>query len=237
MLLACMGLMNAVAQDPEPSGGESALTATELLQAGIEAFDRKNFVEAERRWQQLETDFGENEEVKTELARVRPLLAIAIVAKGEFVDALGLIESSLAIANTLPKEIVEQLRFWYGVCLLKADRLTDAQHAFGGFYANETHDYERRMEAMVLFGMAYLMQGQFAEADAFFTDRVAKLSPGKDSETRGRIAVLQLHALMEAGEYRRALDHLKLWYPKMEEITQLAAFQSHRIHQRHVEHP
>ena len=68
----------------------AALTASELLQAGIEAFDRQNFVEAERVWEQLETDFGESEEVQAELLRLRPLLAIAKVAKGEFVEALGL---------------------------------------------------------------------------------------------------------------------------------------------------
>ncbi|MCB1097596.1 MAG: tetratricopeptide repeat protein [Verrucomicrobiae bacterium] len=227
-LLAVVGcVIDSAAQD---EGGtvsvEATLTASELLQAGSEAFDRQNFAGAEQAWQQLETDFGESEEVKAELLWVRPLLAIAKVAKGEFVEALGLIEASLALAATIPNEIVEQLRFWHGVCLLKAERFVDAQHAFGGFYADESHDYERRMEAMILFGMAYIMQGEFSEANAFFADRVTKLKPGKDSETRGRIAVLQLHALMQAGAHDAALVHLKDWYPKMSEITQLAAFQS-----------
>ncbi|MGK0185167.1 MAG: tetratricopeptide (TPR) repeat protein [Verrucomicrobiales bacterium] len=229
-MFACLAAVTiACGQGDAPVAGEAGgggLTASELLQAGMLAFDRQSFAEAERCWQQLETDFGENEEVKLELVRVRPLLAIAKVAGGQFVDALEMIEEALALAATLPAELLEQLRFWHGVCLLKVDRLVDAQHAFGGFYATEAHDYERRMEAMILFGMAYLMQEQFTEADAFFADRMTKLTSDRDAETRGRIAVLQLHALMEANAYERALEHLKQWFPRMEEVTQLAAFQS-----------
>ena len=206
--------------------GTPALTASELLQAGTEAFERQNFMLAEASWQQLEDDFGENEAVQAELARIRPLLAIAKVASGEFVAALAMIEASVGGGIEIPKEIREQLLFWRGVCLLKTERLIDAQQAFGEFYAEESHDYERRMESMILFGMAYLMQGEFADAEMFFTGRLKQLKPGRDSETRGRIAVLKLHALMEAGEHDRALAHLKVWFLRMNEITQLAAFQS-----------
>ena len=227
LMLAWSGVGSAqdevVARD---ASGAAAMTASELLQAGKEAFERRNFSDAEANWQQLDTDFGENEEVRLELARIRPLLAIAKVATGEFEGALGMIDASLGAEQGIPKDILEQLRFWRGVCLLKSDQLVEAQRAFGEFYAEEAHDYERRMEAMVLFGMAYLMQEEFAEADTFFRGRLERLEPGRDSETRGRIAVLQLHALMEAKRYDQALTHLKEWFPRMEEITQLAAFQS-----------
>lgn len=215
-----------VSGQEEGDGPAGGMSASELLQAGIEAFERQSFTEAERFWQQLDTDFGENLEVKQELEKIQPLLAIAKVASGQFVEALELIEESAGRAAALPAELVEQLRFWQGVCLMKVDRLVEAQHAFGSFYANDAHDYERRMEAMILFGMAYMMQDQFEEADAFFADRIEKLTENRDAESRGRIAVLRLHALMEAGEQVRALEHLKQWYPRMQEITQLAAFQS-----------
>ena len=183
-----------------------------------------------RQWRiggQLEDDFGEDE---GGAVGTRPHPAHAGGRKKwpreNLVAALELIETVLGGPAALLQGISEQLRFWRGVCLFRTDRIIEAQQAFGEFYAEESHDYERRMEAMILFGMAYLVQGEFVEANDFFRDRMVQLMPGRDSEIRGRIAVLQLHALMEAGEHERALVHLKRWFPRMHEITQLAAFQS-----------
>ena len=205
---------------------ESALSASELLQAGHDAFARQNYRESERHWQQLRDDYGENELVQAELEKIKPLLAISKVAAEEFDVALELIDESLGGKLKLSDALREQLVFWRGVCLLKANRQLEAQRVFGEFYANEAHGHERRMEAMVLFGMAYLMQNEFVDASEFFEARLKQLESEKNAETRGRIAVLQLHALMESKENRRALRHLQDWFPRMQEITQLAAFQS-----------
>ena len=214
------------AQDPEPDQELASLTASELMEAGNSAYVRQNFAEAEKHWRRLADEFGENEAVRVELARILPFRAIAKVGQSKFEDALPLIESVLTAPGETPSEVLEQLRFWRGVCLLKTQRLVEAQQAFGEFYAEKRHDHEQRQEAMVLFGMAYLMQGEFTEAESFLADRLKKMSGERDAEARGRIAVLRLHALMEAGMHDAALAHLKEWYPRMGEITQLAAFQS-----------
>jgi hypothetical protein len=72
------------------------LTAEELVASGRAAFERGDFGEAEKRFGQLEEDYGENETVAGMMEGIRPMQAMCRIKAGAFEEALGLVDGALA---------------------------------------------------------------------------------------------------------------------------------------------
>ena len=193
-LLGFAGIAFAQKQNPAPAPASakeapSDLTAPELLKEGRAAFDAQDFPRAEKHFEQLLADYGENPEVAPLADECRPMLAMCKVKAKAFDDAVALIEASLKQPK-LPAAAREELQFWRGICLLQTGEIMPAQEQFGEYYANEKHDRTRRFEAFLLFGTGYIQLEDYGGAADFFSDQIPKLPPDQ-TEVAGRATVLR----------------------------------------------
>ncbi len=199
------------------------LTAPELLKEGRAAFDGQDFAKAEKHFDQLIADYGENAEVAALVDECRPMLAMCKVKAKAFEEAVVLIDASLKNAK-LPTAAREELQFWRGICLLQTGEVMPAQEQFGEYYADEKHDRTRRFEAFLLFGTGYIQLKDYAGAADFFGDQIPKLPPDQ-AEVGGRATVLLLHSLIEAGRDDETLSLIRRTFPKLQSLTQIVSFQ------------
>ncbi len=227
-LLGFAGIAFAQKQNPAPAPASakeapSDLTAPELLKEGRAAFDAQDFPRAEKHFEQLLADYGENPEVAPLADECRPMLAMCKVKAKGFEEAVALIDASLKNAK-LPAAAREELQFWRGICLLQTGEIMPAQEQFGEYYANEKHDRTRRFEAFLLFGTGYIQLEDYGGAADFFSDQIPKLPPDQ-TEVAGRATVLLLHSLIEAGRDDEALTLIRRTFPKLQSVTQVVSFQ------------
>lgn len=216
------------AQDREEKKPPDAIAEVEgpaqLLERGRAAFEANNFAEAEEALEKFIVDYGEAEEAK-EAARIHtPLVAICKVAQKKFAEALTWIEKARQDPE-LDAALSDELSFWRGICLMTQSELVEAQHAFGEYWADETHQPFKRYEALLLFATLYIQQDFPSEAADFLADQIPKfreLAP----EAASRAVVLQLYARLQAGEKDRALALIREEFPRLGEMTQLISFQT-----------
>jgi len=231
-LTACLPLLSpnvvaAPAAPAAPAPGEAAatddLTASGLINQGRAAFDAQDFAKAEKLFDQLVKDYGENAEVAPVVDEIRPLLAMCKVKRGVFDEAITLIDQSLKNPK-LPAPAREELAFWRGICLLRTNETAQAQEQFGAYYANPAHERTRRYEAFLLFGTGYIQLEDYAAAADFFADQIPKLPPDQ-KEVAGRARVLLLHSLIEAGREADALTLVRDSFRELTGMTQVVSFQ------------
>lgn len=211
---------------PSPAPDKKAdvdLTPAELVTAGRKAFDAHDFAKAEKHFDQLVADYGENADVAALVDECRPMLAMCKVKSKEFDTAVGLIEASLANPK-LPAAAREELSFWRGICLLQTGEVAKAQERFGEYYAAEKNDRTRRFEAFLLFGTGFIQLEDYDGAADFFSDQIRKL-PQDQAEVSGRATVLLLHSLIEAGRHDAALELVRQTFPRLNSLTQIVSFQ------------
>jgi TolA-binding protein len=203
------------------------LTASELYEKGIAAFDAGKWQEAEESFTQLQEDYGTNAEVQAALVEIKPLLALAKVRGKNFSDAIPLIEECL-LMDTVKDELKSELKFWLGLCFMQTQRHIEAQITFGEFYK---HHYPQRPhitrchESLILFGVAYTIQGQHSDAADFFAWQMPKLRR-ESPEAAARVTVLLLYSLLEGERYDEALTFVREQFEDIEQVTQLISFQS-----------
>ena len=214
---------SAAPTPPVAPAGSNDLTASGLINQGRAAFDAADFPKAEKLFDQLVADYGENPEVAPFVDEIRPLLAMCRIKRGIFDEAIDLVDQSLKNPK-LPAPAREELGFWRGICLLRTGKITDAQEQFGSYYANTTHDRTRRFESFLLFGTCYIQLGDHTAAADFFAGQIPKLPPDQ-TEVAGRARVLQLHSLIESDRHADALALIRSTFKEMSGMTQIVAFQ------------
>lgn len=210
-------------KEGERTSTEQAVAPLECLKRGRLAFQKNDFVEAEKAFGEFFSDYGENPEAQEALRIHRPYLALSKIGVGKYDEALELIEKSLN-DHALKRKLADELKFWRAICLMQSEDLVAAQEAFGEYWADEKHEVFKRYEALLLFAALYMMQGFDQAAADFLKEQIPEmreLAP----EAAGRAVVLRLHALMKAGEREQALELLKYEYPHLDKVTQVVSFQ------------
>lgn len=196
----------------------------QLLERGRAAFAVNDFEGAEDALEKFIIDYGEAEEAKEAVRVHRPMLAISKVGLKKFSEALEWIDLSLKDPK-LDKRLGDELKFWRGICLMTGGELVDSQHAFGAYWADETHQAFKRYEALLLFATLYIQQDFPTVAADFLEDqqpKIRELAP----EAASRAVVLELYARLQADEPEKALAVIRREYDSMESMTQVISFQS-----------
>ncbi len=233
-----LGGASAFAQDdpkqPAAGGGVTpvaggGLTATELYDEGLKAFNEGRWTDAEQRFTQLLEEYGQNEEAKEAISKLKPMIALSRVRAKKFADALPVIEEVLALKTSSP-ELTSELFFWRGLCLMQTKQFVDAQIALGEFYKayyyrKQNRNLTRCHEALILFAVGYTLQGDHAGAVEFMTWQLPKLRR-ESREAAARVTVLLLYSLMEGEQYDDALKFVREQFEDIEQVTQLISFQS-----------
>ena len=221
----------AFAQDPDPAAPADPATPNvdaagpqELIDRGRAAFAAGDFATAETALSTFVAEYGASESAKDAVKAVTPMIAISKVGTRKFDEALEWIERAFEDPDLAPA-VADELSFWKGMALMTQEKWVEAQHAFGAYWADETHDPAKRYEALVLFATLYLQQGFPLEAADFLSEQLPKIVD-QAPEAASRAIVLQLYSLIEAGELDRALAVVREGYPRLGEMTQVISFQT-----------
>jgi tetratricopeptide (TPR) repeat protein len=213
----------AVAQPPAAAqaGGRSA---SELLAAGEASFNSGNWQAAADLFLDFQKNFGGLEGTAIALAKVKPLLAICYVRLGKFDDALPLLDDALKQPALDPKQRVD-LVFFSGLANLRTGKPDIARKNLGEIFTDTKVERSRRMEALILGGMSYVMEKNWKECITFFQkygEEISSYSP----EAGARAKILLLHALMQEQRWDEAAKLALELHAHLDETRQVVTFSS-----------
>lgn len=219
---------------PAPTGKVGMdYTADELMLASRNAYNAGKWEKATKLYEEFLSSFSKAVGVEPLIPRIRYDLAFAYLQLQKYSDALGKITEALSAHPPLSALQIHELTFWKGVCEMQgqeSDKARATLEAFIAFYpplinpilVQQDPSAAKVPEAKLLIGSTFLLQDKFKEA----ADFLGREKPGMISENRGRATVLELYALLQAGEKDRALAVVVEEFPRVGELTQLVAFQT-----------
>lgn len=196
-------------------------TAEELLNRGSTAYSAGSFKEAEVALAKFLTDYGQSGQVAQLLPRVLPMLAICQIRNSNFEDAGATIDQVLALRESLPSAaILEELRFWRGICHLKKEEFELARETFQKFATSHPRS-DKRVEALLLSATSYSLEKNWKES----ADNLAQLIQTLSQPEKGRAVVLRFHCLLQLGALDEALRLLIEFFPQLDQMIQISAMQ------------
>ena len=200
------------------------LSAQELLAAGESFFNAGDWNMASEAFLKFLGDFGGLPETEEAVNRVKPLLAICNVRQGRFEEAMPLLEESLKLPGLAPA-LRTDLVFFAGLSALQTGQPALARTHLGAAFNDAGMERGRRMEALILGGMTYVMEQDWAGAISFFDTygrEIAEHSP----EAGARAKILQLHALMQESRWPEAVELAQDIHTALDQTRQVVTFSS-----------
>lgn len=197
------------------------MTAEELYIQAINAYNTGDYAAAVAGFERFEKEYGASEQGRTVLTTIRYPLAMSLMHLQKFEDAREAINVCLKGEPKPTPEQREDLEFYKGVCLMQAEETEAAREVFAKF-AREFPVSKQTQEALLLIGTMWLLDGSYEEAAKEF----AAVRPKLDGVNRGRAAVLELYALIEAEKRDAALALVVEEFSRMNEMLQIATFQT-----------
>jgi len=224
----------SLAQSPPEPG--STLPADKLLIKAAADYTSGKWAEAAAGYQSFINDYGASLEAREAMASLRYPLAMCYIQEQKYEEAGKAVATALGFQPALPPREKQELMFWKGVCLMQADDLPAARKSLEEFVAlfapgadripaqvSSFPAVQKVPEAQLLIGTAYLMEEKFKEAADYF----AALKPQLfHAENRGRATVLELFALVQAGQDERAMELVRKEFPNIGDMTQVVTFQT-----------
>jgi len=218
-LLRIFGLL-AVLAPAAPLAAQS-LTAEELYNKAINAYNTGHYPEAVAGFRQFEKDFGKSEQSQAALAAMQYPLAMCLLQIQKFDDALVAINAALSTKPPPTPAQKEDLVFYKAVCQMQAEDWAESRKTLDAF-VREFPRSRQTGEARLLYGTTWLLEEKYAEAVVQF----AGIRPLLDPVNRGRATVLELYALMEEEKFDDALALVVEEFPRMNQMLQIATFQT-----------
>jgi tetratricopeptide (TPR) repeat protein len=233
ILILLSALLSAVAEAQvaaPPAAAAPAAAAVggrgagELLAAGEAAFNGGDWQQAADDFLEFIRNYGGLEGTAGAVGKVKPLLGICQVRLGRFAEALPLLEGALKQPDLDAKQRVD-LVFFAGLCNLRQGNAGAARKQLGEIFTNPAVERGRRMETLILGGMSYVMEKNWAEGIAFFRkygDEIAAYSP----EAGARSKILLLHALMQEKQWDEAARLARAIHANLDQARQVVTFSS-----------
>lgn len=225
-LLVALAVVLTVFSQPlhAQQGGLEGLSARELLTAGENAFNGGDWNTASEAFLRFISDFGGLAETEEAVNRVKPLLAICHVRQGRLEEAMPLLEESLAMPGLAPA-LRTDLVFFAGLSALQTGQPAMARTHLGAAFNDAGMERGRRMEALILGGMSYVMEQDWAGTITFFETyggEIAAHSP----EAGARAKILQLHAMMQEKQWPEAVEMAQSIHAALDQTRQVVTFSS-----------
>ena len=196
----------------------------EMLQAGNTAYLAQNWPEAADVFQRFLDTYAADASLAEPVKKVQPLLALAYLRQGK----LDLAEkpSTAALADPALDPLVRaELRFFAGLGALQSGKHEEARKHLGTVFNDSKAESSRRMEALVLGGMSYVMEENWPGAITFFT-KYGKEIRAASPEAGGRADILHLHALIKAERWDEAITLAQDISARMDQVRQVVTFSS-----------
>lgn len=216
-----MPALPSAAQPAAPAAGQ---TAGELLTSGEKAFNAGDWKTASDAFLRFIADFGGLPETSGAVSKVKPLLAICYVRMGQFEEAMPLLDEALKFPDLDPRLKVDMV-FFAGLSALRTGKPDVARTHLGAIFNDGSVERSRRMEALVLGGMTYVMEKNWKEAISFF-ERYGEEITNYSPEAGARAKILLLHALMQEQRWDDAVVTAKGIHAALDETRQVVTFSS-----------
>lgn len=227
-MLRCFGFWLLVWVLFQPAFSQQAdgggRTASELLAAGEKAFNAGDWPEASEAFLTFLADFGGLDGTEEAVRRVKPLLAICHVRMGKLEEAMPLLEESLKMDDLTP-ELRTDLVFFAGLSALRMGQPAEARTHLGAAFNDANMERSRRMEALILGGMTYVMEQDWEGAITFFETYGGEIE-GHSPEAGARARVLQLHALTQVERWEDAVEVAVGIHAALDQTRQVVSFAS-----------
>lgn len=204
-----------------PQGGASA---GELLAAGEQAYNRGDWNAASEAFLKFTADYGGLPGTEAAVGRVKPLLALCMVRQGKWNEAMPLLEESLQ-REGLDAALRSDLVFFSGLSAMRTGKPDVARKHLGAAFNDASMERSKRMEALILGGMSYVMEKNWKEAVTFFQrygPEITRYSP----EGGARANLLVMHALMEEQRWDEAVQVAKTLHGSMDAVRQVVTYSS-----------
>ncbi len=205
----------------------SGQTATELLAAGEMAYNASDWKSASDAFLRFLSDFGGLAETADAEKKIKPLLAICYVRMEQFEQALPLLEKSLEVAD-LDKNLRGDLVFFAGIGALRTGQTEIARKHLGAVFGNSSTERGRRIDALILGGMTYVMEENWKETINFFQRHSAEIRQ-YSAEAAARSNILLLHAMTRDGRWDDAVRSARDIHAKLDELQQVVTFCSMQV--------
>ena len=211
------------------------LTADELAVNASSLFAQGKYAEAAELYRKFAADFGSSAEAQATLRQMRYPLAMCLLRLQRFSEAHQAIKHGLASDPPIEIAQSQDLLFWRGICEMQEGQGGQARVTFEKFIGLFGAGWERNAadarrfpaaqkvpEAKLLIGACLILDGKSKEAADYYAGLKRELA----SINRGRAAVSQLHALLDAGDVNEAMKVVIEEFPRMGELLQLVSFQT-----------
>lgn len=225
--LAPLLISLASAQQSPPPASAPAKSASELLTSAENAFNKGDWQTAVDLFSRFTTEFKGLPGTEETIQRLKPYLAISQARLGNHQEALPLLTELLA-DNSLDPATRIDLLFFAGLANLQTGNQTTARRHLGEIFSNQNIARDRRMEALILGGMTYVIEKNWQECLAFFqkhTPEIIKYSP----EAGARARILQLYATMQLEKWPEATALAQTIFENLDETRQIVTFSSQLI--------
>ena len=219
----------------QKSADSQDLTADELAVNASSLYAQGRYAEAAGLYRKFVTDFGSAVEAQAMVRQMRYPLAMCLLSLQRFAEALGAIGEALASDPPIEVAHSQELLFWRGVCEMHENQVEQARKTFEQFVAlfpagsERSAEYRRQFpavqkvpEARLLIGTGLLLEGKCKDAAEYY----ARIKESLITIDQGRATVLQLHALLEAGEENEAMKVVVEEFPRMDQLIQIVSFQT-----------
>jgi tetratricopeptide (TPR) repeat protein len=196
----------------------------ELLNSGEADFNHGRWREATTAFQKFLTNYGGLPDTAATVAKVKPLLAICQVRLGEYDAAITLLDESLSLPDLKPNQRTDLL-FFAGMAKLKTGQAAAARQHLGAIFGDLKVERSRRMEALILGGMSYVVEKNWIEAISFFQKHNEEIR-AHQADAGARADLLLLFALMEEKRWEDAEALARRMGRNSEGIRQWVQFSS-----------
>lgn len=209
---------------PLVHGQDAPPPASELLARGEAAYNRQDWPAALDAFQTFLNDYGGLEGAEETTRRVRPLAGICQVRLGQFESAAPLLAEALADPGLDPA-LRTDLRFFAGLTACRTGKHEEARRELGQLFNDPRVETTRRLEALILGGLSYVLEANWPGAIGFF-QKYRREIRAASPEAGGRADLLHLHALMQAGRWDEALVLAGEVHARRDDLRQLVTFAS-----------
>jgi len=218
ILLASGVTLHAQKPAPAPAVPE---TAEQLANRGLLAYASGNWADAEKALSDFVTQFGKSAQVTAVLPRIYPPLALSRARLAKYQEALDTIKLTIATyPKDIPPTILEELRFWQGLCEAQTGDEAAARTTLMAFVRDYPRS-EKRTPALLFVGALWVKDEKWKEAIAFLTE----LKPQLMGVDRARVVLLELYSRVKSDDRDNALRLIVEEGTHLENMVQLVGFQ------------
>ena len=190
------------------------------LDAGWTHYQAGQYSEAVQKFDQFLKDYGTDPSLESAIQRVNYLRALSFIKLEQWPAATVAIDQFLTGPGAVNPAWSAELAFWKGVGLLNQGQGEEGRKSMLSYLANSPES-TKQMPGILLVGSSFSKEEKHSEAAMHYKEMQSVVSPLE----AGQLILMELDALLQAGDNAAATATVKRGVAAMDDITQITAFQ------------